>query len=61
MVYELLKKLSDAHGVSGFEDNIKDIIRKELAGHVDEFREDGIGNLIAIRKGSDFSVMIASH
>ena len=61
MVYELLKKLSDAHGVSGFEDNIKDIIRKELAGHVDEFREDSLGNLIAVRKGSDFSVMIASH
>lgn len=61
MVYDLIKKLSDAHGTSGFEDNIKDIIRKELAGHVDEFREDDLGNLIAIRKGSDFSVMIASH
>jgi putative aminopeptidase FrvX len=61
MVYELLKKLSDAHGVSGFEDNIRDIIRKELSGHVDEFREDSLGNLIAVRKGSDFSVMIASH
>lgn len=61
MVYELLKKLSDAHGVSGFEDSIKDIIRKELTGYVDEFREDELGNLIAIRKGSDFSVMIASH
>ncbi|HWQ63024.1 MAG TPA: M42 family metallopeptidase [Methanospirillum sp.] len=61
MVYDLLKKLSDAHGVSGFEDNIKDIIRKELSGHVDEFREDSLGNLIAVKKGSDFSVMIASH
>jgi endoglucanase len=61
MVYELLKKLSDAHGVSGYEDNIKDIIRKELAGHVDEFREDALGNLIAVKKGSDFKVMIASH
>lgn len=61
MVYDLLKKLSDAHGVSGFEDNIKDIIRKELSGHVDEFREDSLGNLIAVKNGSDFSVMIASH
>ncbi len=61
MVYELVKKLSDAHGVSGFEDNIKDIIRKELTGYADEFREDDLGNLIAIKKGSDFSVMIASH
>ncbi|MDD1730381.1 MAG: M42 family metallopeptidase [Methanospirillum sp.] len=61
MVYDLLKKLSDAHGVSGFEDNIKNIVRKELEGYVDEFREDTLGNLIAVRKGSDFSVMIASH
>lgn len=61
MVYDLVKKLSDAHGVSGFEDNIKDIVRKELSGFVDEFREDELGNLIAIKKGSDFSVMIASH
>lgn len=61
MVYELVKKLSDAHGLSGFEDNIKDIIRKELSGFVDEFREDELGNLIAVKKGSDFSVMIASH
>ena len=61
MVYELVKKLSDAHGVSGYEDNIKGIIRKELAGYVDEFREDILGNLIAVKNGSDFKVMIASH
>ena len=61
MVYNLLKKLSDAHGVSGYEDNIKDIIREELAEYVDEFREDILGNLIAVKKGSDFKVMIASH
>ncbi|QXO95004.1 M42 family metallopeptidase [Methanospirillum purgamenti] len=61
MVYDLLKKLSDAHGLSGFEGNIKTIIRKELDGYVDEITEDRLGNLIAIKKGSDFSVMIASH
>lgn len=61
MVYDLLKKLSDAHGLSGFEGNIKTIIRKELDGYVDEITEDRLGNLIAIKKGSDFSAMIASH
>ncbi|NLW77344.1 MAG: M42 family metallopeptidase [Methanomicrobiales archaeon] len=61
MVYDLLKKLSDAHGLSGFEGDIKTIIRKELDGYVDEITEDRLGNLIAIKKGSDFSVMIASH
>jgi len=61
LVKELLKKLSDAHGVSSYEGNIRDIIRKELDGHVDEFREDRMGNLVAVKKGSDFKVMIASH
>ncbi|HOJ95404.1 MAG TPA: M42 family metallopeptidase [Methanospirillum sp.] len=61
MVYELLKKLSDAHGLSGFEGNIKEIIRKELDGYVDEISEDRLGNLIAVKKGTGLSVMIASH
>ncbi len=61
MVYELLKKLSDAHGLSGFEGNIKAIIRKELEGYVDEISEDRLGNLIAVKKGTGLSVMIASH
>jgi len=61
MVYDLLKQLSDAHGVSGFEGDVKSVIRKELSGIVDEIREDKLGNLIATKKGNEFSVMIASH
>ncbi|MBN1195273.1 MAG: M42 family metallopeptidase [Methanomicrobiaceae archaeon] len=61
MVRELLKKLADAHGVSGFEGSISRIIRDELQGHVDELREDAMGNLIAVKKGDDFSIMVASH
>lgn len=61
MVYDLLKRLSDAHGLSGFEGDIKSVIRKELDGYVDEMREDQLGNLIAVKKGTDLSVMIASH
>ncbi|MEI7433832.1 MAG: M42 family metallopeptidase [Methanomicrobiales archaeon] len=61
MVKELLKKLSNAHGVSGSEGNVYDIIKKELKGSVDEIREDTMGNLIAIKKGGKFSVMLAAH
>jgi putative aminopeptidase FrvX len=61
MVKELLKKLSNAHGVSGSEGNVYDIIKKELKGSVDEIREDSMGNLIAIKKGGKFSVMLAAH
>lgn len=61
MVRELLKKLSDAHGVSSNEGDIRDIIRTELEGVVDEITEDVMGNLIATKRGGDFSIMIAAH
>ncbi len=61
MVKELLRKLSDAHGVSSSEGNIREIIRAELAGSVDEIREDSMGNLIATKRGDDFSIMLAAH
>lgn len=61
MVRELLEKLSNAHGVSGSEGSVVSIIRKELRGCVDEIREDTMGNLIAIKKGNKFRVMLAAH
>jgi putative aminopeptidase FrvX len=61
MVKDLLQRLSNAHGVSGSEGSVYDVIRKELKGHVDEIREDTLGNLIAVKKGGKFSVMLAAH
>ncbi|WAI00913.1 M42 family metallopeptidase [Methanogenium organophilum] len=61
MVKELLRKLSDAHGLSSYEGSVREIIKTELEGHVDEFAEDAMGNLVAIRRGGDFKVMVASH
>jgi endoglucanase len=57
----LLGKLSDTHALSGDENALVEVIKKELDGYVDEFQQDSMGNLIAIRKGGDFKVMIASH
>lgn len=61
MVLELLRKLSDAHGLSGREENIREIIKEEIAPYVDEIRTDSMGNLIAIKKGGNFKVMLAAH
>ncbi len=61
MVRELLKKLSNAHGVSGSEGNVMDVVKKELKGHVDEMYTDSMGNLITVKKGGDFKVMLAAH
>jgi len=61
MVKELLEKLSNAHGVSGSEGSVLSVIKKELKGHVDELREDSMGNLIAVKRGNKFKVMLAAH
>jgi endoglucanase len=61
MVKELLRKLSNAHGVSGSEGSVVSIIKRELKGHVDEISEDTMGNLIAKKKGNAFKVMLAAH
>ncbi|MDD1679763.1 MAG: M42 family metallopeptidase [Methanomicrobiales archaeon] len=61
MVRKLLQKLSNAHGVSGCEGSVSDIVRKELKSSVDEMMSDTLGNLIAVKKGDGFSVMLAAH
>jgi endoglucanase len=48
MVKEILKKLSNAHGVSGSENSVMGIARREVKQHVDEIHEDAMGNLVAV-------------
>ncbi len=58
---ELLLKLMDASGVSGNEEEVRDLISKEIEKHVDEVRIDKLGNLIAVKKGKLPKVMLAAH
>ncbi|MGB9979428.1 M42 family metallopeptidase [Methanobacterium sp.] len=60
---ELLEKLSNADGVSGFEGKIREIIRDELKDHVDEIETDNLGNIIVTKKGKDNGkkIMLAAH
>ncbi len=60
---ELLKRLSNAPGVSGFEENVREIIFKELDDVVDEIKIDEMGNLIAIKNGepNGKKIMLAAH
>ncbi|HUU75720.1 MAG TPA: M42 family metallopeptidase [Methanoregulaceae archaeon] len=61
MVSVLLHKLSNAHGLSGSEGNILQIVKSELKGFVDDIYEDRMGNVVAVKKGNDFSIMLAAH
>jgi len=57
----LLEKFTNAHGVSGSEDNIRDLLEMEIEPYVDTIRKDVMGNLIAIKKGEGPSIMLAAH
>lgn len=56
-----LKKLSNAHGISGHEDSIRAIMEAGLKPYVDEVTTDKLGNLIATKRGEGPSIMIATH
>jgi len=60
---ELIKKLVEAYGPSGFEDGMRALIRPEVEPYVDEIRVDALGNLIALKKGTGegLKVMVAAH
>lgn len=58
----LLERLSTAFGVSGFEDDVREVIHQLVKSLVDEVRIDALGNLIATRQGkSDFTLMLDAH
>jgi endoglucanase len=60
---DLVKKLVEAYGPSGFEDQMRALIRPEIEPYADEVWVDAMGNLIARKKGdgSGLKVMIAAH
>jgi endoglucanase len=57
----LLEKFTNAHGISGSEDNIRELLEMELEPYVDTIRRDIMGNLIATKKGEGPTIMLAAH
>jgi endoglucanase len=62
-VKDLIKKLTEAYGPSGHEDQIREVIRAEVEPLADEVSVDALGNLIAVKHGSGGGkkVMLAAH
>lgn len=61
---QLLKKLTEATGVSGDEKEIRLLLRDLIQEHVDNWRVDTMGNLIAHKKGtgeSDLRILVDAH
>ena len=47
----LLKRLCDAFGVSGYEREVRELIKEEIKDLADEILVDDLGNIIALKKG----------
>ena len=60
---ELTQKLVEVFGPSGFEDQVRELIREEVAPFADEIEVDQMGNLYALKKGdgSGLKVLVAGH
>ena len=53
--------MTEAFGVSGNEEEIRELIKKKIKNYVDEIKVDALGNLIAIKKGNGRKIMFAAH
>lgn len=58
---KLLKKLLDAFGVSGREDEIRNAIKSEIDNKEFEIKEDKLGNLIVKAGSGNERIMICAH
>lgn len=63
---KLIEKLISTPGPSGYEAQIREVVRTEVEAHADEVKVDALGNLI-VRKGpstgskADKKIMLAGH
>lgn len=57
----LLEILSNATAPSGFEGQVRNIIKEKLSGYVDEIKIDRLGNVIAHKKGKGKKVLLDAH
>lgn len=64
MNIEFLKKLCDAFGPSGMEDEVREIIIDKIKNYCDSYNIDKVGNLVAFKKGkktSDNKILLSAH
>lgn len=63
-----LRSLVEAHGPSGHEGPVREIVRQAWDGLVDDFDQDGLGSLIGVKRathhpenGTPHKIMLAAH
>ncbi|EMA69551.1 peptidase M42 family protein [Halorubrum aidingense JCM 13560] len=60
--FDLLCELTEARGVPGYEDDVRDIVRREFEARADRVRTDAMGNVVGTVEGdTDYAVAVAAH
>lgn len=62
--FQRIKKLTEVQSVSGFEHQIREVIREEMTPYVDEIQQDGLGGIFGLRKAEKEDapkLMVAAH
>jgi len=60
-VGDTLKKFLSVHGISGLEDNVATLMKKELKGKVKKIYEDKVGNVISVKGSGKLKVLLTAH
>ncbi|RIO71121.1 peptidase M28, partial [Staphylococcus haemolyticus] len=61
---ERIKALTELHGAPGFEEDVRNYMKKEMAPYVDEFIVNHMGGFYGVKKSKKANakrVMIAAH
>ncbi|WP_435179444.1 M42 family metallopeptidase [Halorussus sp. AFM4] len=60
--FDLLRELTETSGVPGYEDRVRELVRREFDGAVDSVHTDAMGNVVGTVEGaSDYAVAVAAH
>ena len=57
----LLQEITETSGVAGYEDRVREVVRRELEPDVDRVRTDAMGNIVGTIEGGDTDVVVAAH
>lgn len=58
---QLFKTLTECRGPSGFEHEVRKIMRTELSKYADDMIQDRLGSIFGVKKGDGPRVMVAGH
>ena len=62
MDIKLLKRICEAPGAPGREQEVRKIVEDAVSSYADEFYTDNLGNLVVVKRGTgDRKVMVAAH